>query len=160
MTDKFIKTIRLVRDGNNIESKMIDQMDDAKDIHGKQMKLLRRWMRGGYVLESLGHGFLVSMLAQVEAGLTQEMTEAETAHFIKELIVRTMWMEEKKSLPVNNNHADPQVPVSQDITVAQVAPAVPAFTAEPVAHTVATSISQLPGFDQDDKEDDFELDLG
>ncbi len=89
---KLAKSIRMVGLDGTTEADTIEALVEAESKHGQQMKLIRRWMQGGYLLEKLGHGFLESLIAKVDAGMTEGMSQEQQARFIGELISRTMWM--------------------------------------------------------------------
>lgn len=87
---------RLVRDVRRMEAKHKQQVPGA----------MRDWLFSGFELAQLEHGIMESWLAMANGGQLRHMSHREKATVLKNIIDRTIWIDE----PVSHDPKQPELP--------------------------------------------------
>ncbi len=92
MSDKYLKMFTLANNGGHLTGEAIADLKNAEKIHGEPMRLMRRWLLAGKLMDGLGHGLLDTLVAMAESGQFSSMGAQQKAEIVKGLIDRNVWL--------------------------------------------------------------------
>ena len=92
MSDKYLKMFTLANNGGHLTRETIEDLKNAEKIHGEPMRLMRRWLLAGKLMDSLGHGLLETLVAMAESGQFGPLNPQQKADIVKGLIDRNVWL--------------------------------------------------------------------
>ncbi len=113
---KLAKTVNLKAVPGSTEASVISKLCEVEqEGRGQQMRYMKQWLQGGYLLGELGHGLLESLIAMDGAKLLDDLSPKQKADFLVNMIQRTAWREPvaAKQVPVPEEAKTPDPEVSQ-----------------------------------------------
>ncbi len=108
---RFSKTFTLSLSQDCTASRMVQQMKDAEDdCRGSMMRLMRKWMQSGFLLEQVGQGLGDSLLNMDREGLFKTMPKKKQAEILIKLLEQKIWQYDLMESVESANNAPASVP--------------------------------------------------
>ncbi len=91
---KFTKSFTMATPKGSLAEDVANAVRQSSDEQGRGMELMRQWIKGGYVLDQLGHGILHTLLDMAENPRFKNLTEQQVAHYLQRMLEQTVWLDE------------------------------------------------------------------
>ncbi len=96
MRKRLVKTMTLPIRPQTSAARLAEEVDELEAIN-KQLvpDAMRQWLLSGFEMSQLEHGIMESWLAMANGGQLKNMTGRQKAEVLKNIIDRTIWLDDE-----------------------------------------------------------------